>query len=514
MPDIIVVVINMTMKKRRSDKQNEVILLTMEDVVPSDHIVRKMERHLDLTFVYKEVKHLYSKVGNHSIDPVVFFKILLIRYMFGIKSMRETMRQIEVNVAYRWYLDIPFSDPIPHHSTISKTYYRKFKDSDIFEKIFTHILELAERNGYVDYEEVFVDATHIKAYANKKKFNEVQKLVSTVIKTELNEEVNQLRKKLGKKPIELDDFVESQENETSVSDDDSDEGSGFSSSGQGKKVIKVETKRVKQSLNDPEAGYYYRDEKEKGFMYQDHRMVCGKHNFIVGSVLLSGNIHDSKALQSLMNQVEGKFKKNFKSIALDSGYHSLEIMHTLSEKNKYSVIAYRRFGKKSKDGSFYDKEQDWFVCQEGCVFPLKNVDKSGYKQYFDSQNCASCPTRCYAKSETKKVFRRHLWADKQEENRERRISEKGRLLYKKRSETIERSFADSKQNHGLRWTNYKGKKTNQHYNWMLCSAQNLKKLCKLKSIEYADSIKEVEELSFLSLIQQFFTWNTLIFNYS
>lgn len=503
----------MTMKKTNSEKQTEIILSTMDDLVPKNHIVRKMERHVDLGFIYKEVEHLYSKVGNHSLDPVVFFKILLIRYMFGIKSMRETMRQIEVNVAYRWYLDISFSDPVPHHSTISKTYYRKFKDTDIFEKIFTHILEIAESNGYVDYEEVFVDATHIKAYANKKKFSEVQKLVSTVIKGELNEEVNELRKKLKKKPIELDDYIESDDTETSVSSDDSDDG-GFSSSGQGKKVIKVEKKWVKKSPTDPEAGYYYRDEKEKGFMYQDHRMVCGKHNFIVGSVILAGNIHDSKAIQTLLDQVEGKFEKSFKRIALDSGYNSLEIMHTLKENKKYSVIAYRRFGKRSKDGSYYDKSHDWFVCKAGCVFPLKNVDKLGYKHYFDSKNCSGCPIQCHSQSEKKKTFRRHLWADIRDENRERRNSEEGRTLYKKRAETIERSFADSKQNHGLRWSNYKGRQTNQDYNWMLCSAQNLKKLCKLKAVEYAISKKQELDSSLVSLFHRIFSRNRLNICYS
>ena len=163
----------MAMRATSRGKQSEVILATLEDLVPKNHIVRKMERNLDLTFIYKEVRDYYPKSGKYSLDPVVFFKILLIRYMFGIKSMRETMRQIEVNLAYRWYLGLSIVDAVVHHSTMSKIYYRKFKDSDIFEKVFTKILELAEKQGYVDYEEVFADATHIKACANKNKFYEV-----------------------------------------------------------------------------------------------------------------------------------------------------------------------------------------------------------------------------------------------------------------------------------------------------------------------------------------------------
>lgn len=479
----------MAMRATSRGKQSEVILATLEDLVPKNHIVRKMERNLDLTFIYKEVRDYYPKSGKYSLDPVVFFKILLIRYMFGIKSMRETMRQIEVNLAYRWYLGLSIVDAVVHHSTMSKIYYRKFKDSDIFEKVFTKILELAEKQGYVDYEEVFADATHIKACANKNKFEEVKKVVVTVVKKELNDEVNELRAQLGKKKIDLEDFVETGDEETLTNLDEGDEDDDVGpSSGTGTKIIKKEEKIIKKSLNDPESGYYYRDEKEKGFMYQDHRMVCGKHNFIVGTIVLPGNIHDAKALEALIEQVEDKGGKNFSKIALDSGYNSLEIMHTLKQKEKISVIAYRRFGKRKKDKSTYDAQNDRFICALGCVFPLKNVDKRGYKQYHDGKNCENCPRKCYAASEKKKTFQRHIWADLREENTQRRISPEGKELYTKRPQSIERSFADSKQNHGLRWTNYVGRKNNQNYNWMLCSAQNLKKLCKLNAMEYAQGL--------------------------
>lgn len=474
----------MSMSKNERSKQDELILKTMDQCVPQDHIVRKMEEHLDLTFIYAEVEYLYSNIGHRSLDPVVFFKIIMLKYMFGIKSIRETMRQIEVNLAYRWYLGFSFDDKIPHHSTISKVYFRKFKDSDIFEKIFMKILETANQSGYISNTDVFADATHIKANANKNKFTEENIIAVTSIKESLLEDINELRLELGKKAIELDDYVLLDDEESeSIDDGDDKNGPGTTTSYYDgpRKILKKENRRVKINKHDEQAGYYYRDEKEKGFVYQDHRIVDGKHNLILGSVIEPGNLHDSRVLVKLLEQLK-KHQIDYERIALDSGYNSLEIMDYLKNESKESVIGYRRFGKRIKDGSKYMSEKDIFICRQGCVFGLKNIDKQGYKIYHNKTNCNGCQDKCFTSGNTKQ-FRRHIWQELRDENRELRISKEGKQLYKERSKTIERSFADAKMNHGLRWTLYCGQKKNQNYNWLLCGVQNLKKICILESKE-------------------------------
>jgi transposase len=459
-------------------KQNAMILKTLDELVPKSHIVRKMERHLDLTFIYEEVSHLYSNVGQKGLDPVVFFKILLIRYMFGIKSIRETMRQIEVNLAYRWYLGINFEETVPDHSTMTQIYKRKFKDSEIFEKIFLRILELACESGYVDNTTIFADATHIKANANKRKYTEEVVESVTSIKTELLEDINEVRKKLNKKEIELDDY-------NPDNDSDQDEDDKKSPPSAPRKKIKTETKKVKISTTDEEAGYYYRDEKEKGFVYQDHRVVEGKNNFIIETSIQPGNIHDSKVIEGVLNRLMGR-GVDFENIALDSGYNSLEIMSYFEKIGKKAIIAHRRFGRKGEKRKYhYDKENDMFVCEYGLVFELKNIDKHGYMTYHSTSNCKGCPNPCFSASEKKKTFRRHVHQYLREQNTVNRLSSEGKEIYAQRKETVERSFADAKQNHGLRWTLYRGQSKNQNYNWLLCAAQNLKKLCILKSREYA-----------------------------
>ena len=159
----------MAMSNRSNRKNDCFIFSTIEDIVPQDHEVRRLERAVNWEFIYPEVKNLYSDFGRPSIDPVILFKMIIINYTFGINSMRRTCREIEVNLAYRWFLGIGIYEPVPNYSTWSQNYIRRYKDSDIFDVIFKKILEQAIRHGFINTETVFGDSTHMKASANKRK---------------------------------------------------------------------------------------------------------------------------------------------------------------------------------------------------------------------------------------------------------------------------------------------------------------------------------------------------------
>ncbi len=122
--------------------------IDMEMLVLKDHLVRKIVKTIDFEFIREKVKHLYSEdVGKPSIDPVVLFKMVIIQYIFGIKSMRQTVKEIEVNIAYRWFLGLDFTESVPHYSTFSKNYERRYKDSTIFEEIFKEIINQVNNVG-------------------------------------------------------------------------------------------------------------------------------------------------------------------------------------------------------------------------------------------------------------------------------------------------------------------------------------------------------------------------------
>ena len=108
-------------------------MYTMDQIVPEDSLYRKIDKYIDFSFIYEEVKDLYSEsTGRTSIDPVVLFKIVFIQSLDGIKSMRKTCEKIKVDAEYRWFLGIPFGYETPHFSTFSKNYERRFKGKKYF----------------------------------------------------------------------------------------------------------------------------------------------------------------------------------------------------------------------------------------------------------------------------------------------------------------------------------------------------------------------------------------------
>ena len=440
------------MLSKKENVQSELILYTMEDLVPEDSLFRKIDKYINFSFIYDEVKDLYCEDnGRPSIDPVVLFKLVFIEALDGLKSMRKTCEKIKVDAEYRWFLGIPFGKETPHYSTFSQNYIRRFKGTDIFEKIFVNIVEQAIKYNLVKGETFFTDSTHKKANANKNKFYEEIQQVVHERKEWLEEEINEERKKQGKK-----EFVFTE---------------------------KIEEKKVKISKTDKESGYYHRDNKEKGFMYLDHRTVDSKANIIVDCYVTKGNIHDSVPFINRAEYIKKKYGFNIKEWALDSGYDTIDIKRYFEENEIFGVIGYRRYqqGKTTvrKYKFNYDKEKDCYICPEtGIILPYTGrIDRNGYKYYSDRKNCKGCSEiEGCCKSQGYRVIRRHIKEELNERAREKRISERGKQLYKLRKEKIERSFADSKQNHGYRYAMHKGIEKNQNYTWLICAAQNMKNI--------------------------------------
>ncbi|MBQ9912169.1 MAG: transposase, partial [Firmicutes bacterium] len=129
------------MISKDSPKPKQYQVVSLDSLVPEDHLLRKIDENIDFSFIYDLVEDKYSPdFGRPSLDPVTLIKIPIIQYMFGIKSMRQTIKDIEVNVAYRWFLGLDFYDPVPHFTTFGKNYKRRFEGTDLFEQIFMEIL--------------------------------------------------------------------------------------------------------------------------------------------------------------------------------------------------------------------------------------------------------------------------------------------------------------------------------------------------------------------------------------
>ena len=228
------------MKKDTENGRKAAIIVDVDMLVPKDHLLRKIERVMDYDWLYERLEPLYNdRVGRPGTDPVVLIKMVLIQHLYGIPSLRQTWRECEVNVAYRWFLGIPLNEKVPHFATISYNFKNRFTEETI-EKIFRWILKEIERAGYLSPEVVFVDATHIKANVA-------------------------LKKRVKNDP--------------------------------GNKM-----KTVSESITNKESGIFQKGEHQRCFAYSTHT-VCDKHNFILDTVITAGNVHDSRTFHELYQKV-------------------------------------------------------------------------------------------------------------------------------------------------------------------------------------------------------------------
>jgi transposase len=439
------------LSKHGKGSRNQLEIIALDDLVPADHLVRKIEDSIDFDFIYDLVEDYYClDNGRPSVDPVVLIKMALIQYLFGIRSMRQTIKEIETNVAYRWFLGYGLTEKIPHFSTFGKNYVRRFQDTDLFEMIFDHILQEAIHHGFVNPEVIFIDSTHVKANANKKKY--VKKLVRAQARTyqdQLEDEINQDRLAHGKKTLAP--------------------------------KTDVEVKEVKESTTDPESGYFVKNERERIFAYSFHT-GCDRNGFVLGAIVEPSNVHDNQVFPSLYERIKTTVTQPT-AVAVDAGYKTPYISKILLDDGVRPVMPYTR--PQTKAGFFrkheyvYDEYYDWYICPTGETLTYRTTTREGYRQYTsDPKICKDCPflSQCtHSRNHTKQIHR-HLWQDYLDEAEHLRHTEKNKQIYKQRKETIERVFADMKEKHGMRWTTLRGKRRIQMQAMLLFAAMNLKKL--------------------------------------
>lgn len=190
------------MLSSNKEKQTSYELVCIEELVPQDHLLRKIDRYIDFSFITEKVRPFYCENnGRPSIDPVVLFKMMFIGYLFGIRSERQLEKEIQTNIAYRWFLGLNLGDKVPDHTTISWNRRTRFADTTVFQDIFDEVVLLAINHRMVSGRVLMTDSTHLKANANKKKYTKEMVEVSTrAYEEELNQAIEEERKEKGKKP--------------------------------------------------------------------------------------------------------------------------------------------------------------------------------------------------------------------------------------------------------------------------------------------------------------------------
>jgi transposase len=436
--------------KGEIDKK-QIEMLSLDQLVPEEHLVRRLEKAIDLRFIYPLVKDLYSPFGPESIDPVVLIKLNIIQYTFGIRSMRQTMKEIEVNNAYRWYIGYGLNEKIPHFSTFSKNYARRFEGTDLFEQIFMRVVKEIVAHGFIEDETVFIDGTHIKANANNHKYkNEIVEKSARYYEEELQKEITADREAHGKKPLK-------------------------------EKETEPETKQIKASTTDPDCGVFHKGEHKKVFAYAAN-VACEAHNYVLDFELTAGNLHDSVVFPRLYERLVEKHPE-IKNVTIDAGYKTPAIAKQIIDDGRTPIMPYKRpmtkkgFFKKSDYA--YDEYFDCYICPNNAILKYSTTNRDGYREYkSNSEKCKDCPylSKCTENKAHIKLVTRHVWEGYLEQAEEIRQTIGTKEIYGKRKETIERVFADAKELHGMRYTRHRGLGRVKMALNLLFACMNLKKL--------------------------------------
>ena len=281
------------MEKRGQDKRRDVVLVDIDQLVPADHMLRKIEKIMDYDWLYERLSPYYCHDnGRPGTDPVVLIKMVLLQHLYGIPSLRQTQERVNDTVSYRWFLGYSLLDKIPHFATVSYAFCQRFP-AELRAEIFAHILNKVINNRAVEPGAVFIDGTHIKASANKKKFQKEQVAkTAKIYEEELRKEVNAGREKLGKVPIEDDN------------DNDDTPGGG--------------TVEKTVSTTDPECGMFVKGEHERQFAYEAHT-ACDRNGIVLAVEVTAGNVNDSVAWDALYDTVTERFPEAT-HIVMDAGH--------------------------------------------------------------------------------------------------------------------------------------------------------------------------------------------------
>ena len=454
---------------KRPKRQYSSEIVNLEDMVPQGHFLRVIEEHFDWNFVYEEVEKLYSKVGRKSIDPVVLIKIHILKFLFHEDSLRRTYENLQYNNLYRWFIGYNLCEEVPDHSTYSQNYKRKFckLEKDLLQTVFDKVIELLINWNCLDMTAVYIDSTHTKANANKKKnHKEVVNIEVKKYQKELDLEI--ALKGLQDEDLTDEEYLEEVERIIKCNEEVNTE-----------EVIGE--KEIVVSDIDPESGILYKSDKEKMFGYNTS-VICDNNNYILTVDTNPSNMHDSISFyQSFDNLLKHYDINKINYFVGDAAYLTAHICKTIIDLDMIPAFPYSRLGYKKdmfKKWEFtYDEFNDIYICpNEKDLIPTGKYDKNGYMAYkADKNDCINCPFKNQCTKSKYKQILRHVWEEYKEMVNDYRLRNDVKEIYRQRPQHIERVFADGKMKYGLRKTYFKGKQRVHRELTLLYACMNLKK---------------------------------------
>jgi len=464
--------------------------LSLDRLVPRDHLLRRIAQVVDFSFVYPLARPYYSHTGQPSVDPVVLFKTLLIGYLYGITSERRLMEEIQVNLAYRWFLGYDLDEAIPDHSVLSKARIRF--GMEVFEAFFNRTVDLCQQASLVRGEAAFVDSTLMQANA-----------ALASLEPNIGHRPPMSPKRYVKQLFE-ENPVEDQEPPSVPAADPSVEDAARSEE-RPAAAAKRPLNRRARSRTDPEASVIHHPTFGLHLAYKAH-MAVDDHpaRVITAAVVTPGATADEYLLEELLWRHRQRVGRLPRDVVADRRYGMLHHYRYLAELGIRAAIAHRAGKKRNAGGVWniqdfrYDAESDTYTCPASETLTRHSVRATERMVAYKAPPgvCRTCRFRSQCSPSGKeRGLRRSFDRGFLEEAQRWLTTEEGKRRLRQRKVYVKTVFALAKDRHGLRRAQWRGRWKVQIQVWLTAAAMNIKKLARTTSAAGAASAGAIQAFS-------------------
>ena len=371
----------------------------LDKVVPPDHLVRQIDGVLDLSWVHKELAPYYSHTGRPSIDPVLMIRMLIVGYVFAIRSERRLCSEVQVNLAYRWFCKLGIEDKIPDHSVFCRTRHERFRESDTLRRVFEGVVARCITAGLVGGEALSIDASLIKADVDKKKRVPGDQPIAWPKAEEASFAVREYLAAL--------DAAHGDEK-------DGGEDSGGSSSGGSRLKPPKEV-----SLTDPQATWVARPSMDPFFAYDANYLIDNKVGIIVDAEGTRANrVIEIAVTQTMVDRVRRRFGLRPQRLAGDTAYGAVRLLKWLVDRNIAPHVpvwdkSARTDGTFSRADFVFDQQRNIYICPGGAqLTSTGNIDQGHIVYYRASKSdCSQCSLKPKCATATARKITRDLNED-------------------------------------------------------------------------------------------------------
>lgn len=456
-------------KKQRTSKL--FYQFSLEEHISPDHPLRRIDQELDLRFLYKQTRPYYGWEGQKSIDPVVFFKICLVGYFNNIVSDRALIRFCNDSLSARWFIGYDIDQPLPVHSTLSRT--RALFGEDVYENVFTTILALCVDAGLVHGARQVVDSALVKANAH----------IDSMKRKQILEDASEYCRQINR--------------ENSDEEPQAKPPSSASLPGLEPVVLPPDNKNTKgrtrpdngthRCSSDPDARMAIKSNKPKDMYYHGQVCVDSQHGVVTAAMGDYGSRKDPQSFPELLAKARenlANFDRHIKELLADGGYSAGENLSLCEQAGITAYIPNPSNYTPARPGFTYNESEDRYECSQGEYLPYRSTSISGNKKMrvyrTSAKQCKNCPIK--AQCITSKVNYKQLkhsqgkqWYDLMDK---RLRTSYGRQMVRKRKAIVEPALGNLLHHNGMKKVYARGIQAANKHVMLASMSMNLKKWLK------------------------------------